>query len=193
MTNLFSKILIGIVALTVTTTSTIAVTKVITQSNSPDTNNAVEINTITPTDPATVSTPPKPPKNSTVASTNTITLAELKKHNTANSCYVAYKSVVYNVTNHSSWRNCSHHGVSGGRDITSIFPHPTSYFSTLPKVGTLVDASGNPTSSKSGTGAVTRTDDDDDHEDDEHEEDHEREEENEGNHEREEGHEENDD
>lgn len=81
--------------------------------------------------------------------------ASLKLHNTGSSCFIAYSGTVYDVTNHPSWSGCTHHGQTGGKDITSIFPHSTSYFATLPKVGTFVGSNQTPSPTKGG-------DDDDD-------------------------------
>jgi predicted heme/steroid binding protein len=69
------------------------------------------------------------------------TLTTLSLHNTSGDCYVAYNSTVYDVSNHPSWQGCIHHGINGGSDITSRFPHSTSYFSSLPIVGQLINGS----------------------------------------------------
>jgi predicted heme/steroid binding protein len=100
-----------------------------------------------------------------VAAGTQFTLATLAQHNQSGDCYVAYKTVVYDVSSNPSWQGCTHHGKSGGSDITAVFPHSTSYFNSLPKAGTLIGGS-------TGGGTTTRTDDDDD---DEHEEEDERE------------------
>ena len=71
------------------------------------------------------------------------TTASLATHNKVGDCYIAYKGTVYNLSNSSAWANCQHHGATGGIDITAIFPHPTSYFNSLPVVGTLGTASTN--------------------------------------------------
>ena len=65
------------------------------------------------------------------------TMTSLALHNTTDDCYVGYDGVVYDVSNNASWADCNHHGITGGIDITSRFPHSTSYFNTLPKVGSL--------------------------------------------------------
>lgn len=70
-----------------------------------------------------------------VPTTPTFSAAELKTHNTSSSCYVAYNAKVYDVTNDRSWRSCYHHGVRGGIDMTSIFPHPLYYLDTVPMIG----------------------------------------------------------
>lgn len=78
--------------------------------------------------------------------TATFTLEMLATHNKPQDCYIAYSGTVYDVSNHSQWENCTHHGITGGQDITLKFPHPTSYLSTLPVVGTLITANdGTPT------------------------------------------------
>lgn len=86
-------------------------------------------------------------QNNKLASSNNIvpdansgtifTSSLLAQHNKTNDCYIAYNQKVYDVTNQSSWIGCYHHGIRGGRDITSIFPHPTSYLTNIPIVGTL--------------------------------------------------------
>lgn len=73
------------------------------------------------------------------ASQNNMTLAQLSTHNKVGNCYVAYKGIIYNVSNNPAWTNCTHNGMVGGTDITSKFPHPLSYLSTLPVVGVLSD------------------------------------------------------
>ena len=97
--------------------------------------------------------PPAPTPAPTPApvSNFTFTTATLAQHNKAGDCYVAYNGVVYDVSNHSSWVGCVHHGIAGGTDITSRFPHPTSYLSSLPRVGTISTASSGGTSGSTGT------------------------------------------
>jgi predicted heme/steroid binding protein len=70
------------------------------------------------------------------ATTFDFTPQTLALHNTSGDCYVAYQGTVYDVSAHPSWVGCTHHGVSGGVDITSFFPHPTTYFNGLPVKGT---------------------------------------------------------
>ena len=101
--------------------------------------------------------------NSTSIPGATFTLASLALHNKPGDCYVAYNGVVYNVSKHPSWSSCNHHGIAGGIDITSRFPHSTSYFSTLPKMGTLI---GGQTGGGSGTGGSTEDSEDDGKSDD---------------------------
>jgi predicted heme/steroid binding protein len=108
---------------------------------------------------------------SNIATSNTFTQATLAQHNTAGSCYVAYNKVIYDVSNHPSWQNCMHHGTTGGRDITSTFPHSTSYFNSLPKVGTLTSGSTSGSGSSSGTSGSHEDDDDESDEEEERQED----------------------
>lgn len=112
------------------------------------------------------------------ATSTGMTLAQLAKHNTSSSCYVAYNGIVYNVSGNIAWSGCTHHGVSGGTDITKSFPHSTSYLSTLPVVGKLTKSQS--TSSGSNTGSTSNRDDDDENE---NEREHEEERENEDEHE----------
>lgn len=70
------------------------------------------------------------------------TLAELATHNKSGDCYVAYKGTVYNVSNVAVWAGCQHHGAVGGTDVTALFPHPTTYFNTIPVVGALATTNG---------------------------------------------------
>jgi len=79
--------------------------------------------------------------NNTGVGGQSLDLTSLALHNKAGDCYIAYNGVVYNVSNHPSWSGCGHHGIQGGTDITSKFPHSTSYLSSLPVVGRLVGGS----------------------------------------------------
>jgi predicted heme/steroid binding protein len=74
-------------------------------------------------------------------SLQTFTLADLAAHNKSGDCYIAYKGTVYDLSASVAWAGCVHHGAHGGIDVTAIFPHPVSYFNTIPKVGTLVSVS----------------------------------------------------
>jgi predicted heme/steroid binding protein len=66
------------------------------------------------------------------------TLARVSENNTADSCYVAYKGMVYDVTGLEAWEDCSHRGVDGGQDITDIpSPHTDDIFDMAEKIGTL--------------------------------------------------------
>lgn len=69
---------------------------------------------------------------------------ELAKYNgqNGNDAYVAYKNVVYDVTNHSKWKNGQHNGQKAGTDLTkalSLSPHGDKVFQDLPVVGTYTD------------------------------------------------------
>ncbi len=88
------------------------------------------------------------------------TLQDLATHNTSTSCYVGFNGKVYDVTNVISWSGCVHHGIRGGQDITSRFPHPLSYLTGIPIVGNLVDSNGNSTASTTGTKGDGDSDDD---------------------------------
>lgn len=81
-------------------------------------------------------TQPVPPVPTVTAATFDFTPQTLATHNTAGNCYVAYNGTVYNVSAHPSWVGCSHHGTTGGIDISSFFPHSTTYFNGLPVMGT---------------------------------------------------------
>ena len=94
-----------------------------------------------------------------VNSSAVFTAVSLASHNTSSSCYIAYSGKVYDVSSHPSWGGCSHHGVSGGQDITSIFPHPISYLSSVPNVGTFGGSAAN---NGNGNTTIVRKDDDDD-------------------------------
>jgi predicted heme/steroid binding protein len=100
-------------------------------------------------------------------SANSFNSTTLALHNKQGDCYVAYNGTVYNVSNHPSWNNCAHHGITGGRDISSIFPHSTTYFASLPVVGTFSNST-----TGGSTGTTTHVDDDgnDDDKNESHEE-----------------------
>ena len=88
--------------------------------------------------------------NSGASAGNVFTLQALSQHNKAGDCYIAYKGTVYDLSNVAAWANCQHHGATGGIDVTSMFPHPVSYFNSVPVIGTLGTAatvSGQTTSS----------------------------------------------
>lgn len=70
------------------------------------------------------------------------TLEELSKYDGENGskAYVAYKGVVYDITNHPKWAEGKHNGNTAGTDLTneiSKSPHGESKFDTLEVVGTL--------------------------------------------------------
>lgn len=69
---------------------------------------------------------------------------ELAQYNgeNGNDAYVAYKDVVYDVTNHSKWKNGQHNGKKAGTDLTkaiSSSPHGDKVFEDLPVVGKYTD------------------------------------------------------
>ncbi|MEI7579410.1 MAG: cytochrome b5 domain-containing protein [bacterium] len=76
--------------------------------------------------------------NNSPAGTATFDAASLATHNKSGDCYVAYNGIVYSVSSNAQWGGCRHNGITGGQDITSRFPHPTSYLSSLPKVGSFI-------------------------------------------------------
>jgi predicted heme/steroid binding protein len=72
----------------------------------------------------------------------TFTQEELAKYNGQNGskAYVAYKGVVYDVSNVPQWKNGKHNGQKAGTDLTgaiSSSPHGDSVFKTLTVVGQL--------------------------------------------------------
>lgn len=178
MKELFESFPVLVISIIATITGGTAVNKVVQEIKASAPNNepkVVEVKKleITPTVLPTLEI--TPPAELPTTSPNTIqpvgtkndqnslfTAATLALHNKPGDCFVAYKGIVYNVSSHPSWASCRHHGTSGGRDITSIFPHSTSYFLTLSKVGTI---------STSNSSTPTKPSDDDDHEDEKEEED----------------------
>lgn len=87
---------------------------------------------------------------STIATSNqtssqtSFTKDELAKYNgkNGNAAYVAYKNVVYDVTNNRQWVNGRHNGHSAGTDLTqalSASPHGESVLKDLPVVGAYVN------------------------------------------------------
>ncbi|MCL5774890.1 MAG: hypothetical protein M1333_01610 [Patescibacteria group bacterium] len=81
------------------------------------------------------------------SSGNAFTLQTLALHNKAGDCYIAYKGTVYDLSGVAAWANCQHHGATGGIDVTALFPHPVSYFNSVPAIGMLVSAASQTTSS----------------------------------------------
>lgn len=70
------------------------------------------------------------------------TREELSKYNGQNGqpAYVAYKGIVYDVSNVPQWAGGTHHGEKAGTDVTndiSRSPHGEKVFADLPQVGTL--------------------------------------------------------
>ncbi|MCA9386104.1 hypothetical protein KC717_05645 [Candidatus Dojkabacteria bacterium] len=111
--------------------------------------------------PASAATPTQSPTATLTTTTEGITSAELSNHASSGDCYIGYKGIVYDVSNHSAWGGCSHHGQKGGTDITSKFPHPESYLNGLPIIGSLIGSestSNQPTSAP--TTSASKSDDD---------------------------------
>ena len=106
---------------------------------------------------------PAPRANNAVAvnpGSTVFDAASLALHNGTNgTCYIAYNGQVYDVTGNASWVNCMHHGVQGGRDVTSVFPHPVSRLNGIPVVGTYSNGS---TGGGTVTPPTTGGDDDED-------------------------------
>lgn len=80
--------------------------------------------------------------NTTTATT--FTKDELAKHDgkNGNAAYVAYKNVVYDVTNVNQWVNGQHNGHRAGTDLTqelSASPHGETVLKNLPVVGEYVN------------------------------------------------------
>lgn len=90
-------------------------------------------------------------KNSTAVaqSTETTNLSSFTKDDLANyngkngnKAYVAYKNVVYDVTNNKQWVNGQHNGHNAGSDLTKAIsdsPHGDKVFKDLPVVGEYVN------------------------------------------------------
>ncbi|MDK2807999.1 MAG: hypothetical protein PWP24_733 [Clostridiales bacterium] len=79
---------------------------------------------------------------STMDTGKSFTLDELATYNGQNGqpAYVAYKGVVYDVTDQPKWTNGQHNGQVAGTDLTdeiSKSPHGDKVFESLPVVGTL--------------------------------------------------------
>lgn len=55
--------------------------------------------------------------------------------------YIAVNGLVYDVTNHKSWKNGEHHGFSAGQDLTDAFQeeHRAAVLRKLPVMGTTMD------------------------------------------------------
>ena len=110
-----------------------------------------------------------PSSNSSILPSAIFTIEGLALHNKPGDCYIGYNGIVYNVSNNPSWLTCNHHGIVGGIDITSRFPHSTSYFNSLPKMGTLIG--GQTSNGTGGTGEEDDNDGDDDSKEDHNEQD----------------------
>lgn len=88
---------------------------------------------------------------------NVFTLAMLAQHNQSGDCYIAYQGKVYDLSQVGAWSNCQHHGVTGGIDVTSLFPHPVSYFNGIPMIGVLASGAGSAQNSGAAAGQVQTT------------------------------------
>ena len=96
------------------------------------------IRSVVPTAP---SLPVPAPSTSAVAE-KIFTLKELSNYNGQNGqpAYVAYKGIVYDVSNAAQWTGGTHHGEQAGTDVTndiSKSPHGEKVFADLPRIGTL--------------------------------------------------------
>lgn len=74
------------------------------------------------------------------SSIQSFTLKDLAKYDgqNGNKAYVAYKGIVYDVTDIQQWKNGSHNGQNAGTDITSVIsnaPHGNSVLDGIPTVG----------------------------------------------------------
>lgn len=72
------------------------------------------------------------------------TLEDLAYYNGTNGrpVYVAYKGIVYDVSNAPQWRGGQHHGHTAGGDFTQILqfaPHGEGILRTFPVVGVLAE------------------------------------------------------
>lgn len=80
--------------------------------------------------------------SSSVMANRAFTLNELSKYNGQNGqpAYIAYKGIVYDVSNVPQWKSGTHHGEKAGTDVTndiSRSPHGDTVFADLPQVGTV--------------------------------------------------------
>lgn len=90
----------------------------------------------------TASPLPETTSSMSTATGKTFTRNELAKYNGQNGqpAYVAFKGIVYDVSNVPQWAGGMHHGEQAGTDVTndiSRSPHGEKVFADLPKVGTL--------------------------------------------------------
>lgn len=67
------------------------------------------------------------------------TLDELSKYNGENDMpsYIAIKGIVYDISNLAILKGGKHHGVTGGKDVTKIFPHDINILKRAKVVGRL--------------------------------------------------------
>lgn len=93
------------------------------------------------------STAPNPAPAAATPVANGFTAATLALHNKPGDCYIAHNGTVYDVSSRPEWQGCTHHGATGGIDITPFFPHPISYLASVPKVGVYAEGSGGATAS----------------------------------------------
>jgi len=80
----------------------------------------------------------------TTSNLTRFTKDDLAKYNgkNGNAAYVAYKNVVYDVTNNNQWVNGQHNGHHAGSDLTqaiSASPHGDKVFKDLPVVGEYIN------------------------------------------------------
>lgn len=67
------------------------------------------------------------------------TIDEVSKYNgeDGNPSYIAIKGIVYDISNIAILKNGKHHGVTGGKDVTKIFPHDINILKRAKVVGKL--------------------------------------------------------
>lgn len=85
---------------------------------------------------------PAAASSASTAKQKVFTLDELSKYNGQNGqpAYIAYKGIVYDVSNVPQWRGGTHNGEKAGTDVTndiSKSPHGDRVFADLPQVGIL--------------------------------------------------------
>ena len=85
---------------------------------------------------------PLPATTSSTSAQKTFTPDELSKYDGQNGhpAYIAFKGVVYDVSNVPQWTGGTHNGEKAGTDVTndiSKSPHGERVFADLPQVGTL--------------------------------------------------------
>lgn len=90
----------------------------------------------------TASPLPATTSGTSTAAQKTFTPDELSKYNGQNGqpAYIAYKGIVYDVSNVPQWQGGTHNGEQAGTDITndiSKSPHGEKVFADLPQIGTL--------------------------------------------------------
>lgn len=85
---------------------------------------------------------PSTTPSASVAERRAFTLDELSKYSGQDGqpAYIAYKGIIYDVSNVPQWKAGTHHGEKAGKDVTndiSKSPHGDRVFSDLPQVGIL--------------------------------------------------------